>query len=124
MITGAVNVMRQAVVPLDMLDQSGAIQTEPAVVDTGFTGYITLDPQVVSSLNLTFVEVREYTLGNGADVGFNLFRAEVSWEGQRRTVLAVEAEGDALIGMSMLDGHTLTMDATIGGNVTVDRSVP
>lgn len=124
MILGTVNVLRQAIIPLDVLDQNGSIHNEPAVVDTGFTGFITLDPQIISSLNLTFIEARDYTLGNGADVSFRLFRVEISWEGQQRVVLAVEAEGDSLIGMSMLDGHILTLDASIGGTVTIDRLVP
>lgn len=52
MITGAVNDSGEAVLSLEVLNNSGARETLVAVVDTGFTGFLTLPRAVVGSLSL------------------------------------------------------------------------
>jgi hypothetical protein len=45
---------------------------------------------------------------------------DILWDGIRRDVTAMEAENDPLIGMTLLEGHRLTIDAIDGGPVTIE----
>lgn len=120
MIRGAVNEFRQVVIPLSARDDHGRQHDLSASLDTGFSGFITLPPQVIQTLQLAFLEPGYYALGDGSEVELSLFRAIVSWDGQDRIVLAVEADDDPLVGMEMVDGSMVFLDATIGGEVRIE----
>lgn len=50
MINGSVNPNLEAIVPLVVVGAGSRRQQVDAVVDTGFTGYLTLRPSVVAAL--------------------------------------------------------------------------
>ncbi len=120
MITGAVNADREAVVMLRVRGPSGQEQDVQAVVDTGFTGFLTLPPSIVAALSLVRISRGRAILANGAEALFNIYRGTVLWDGQPRIVETEEAETDPLIGMSLLYGCTLQIQATDGGTVTIE----
>jgi clan AA aspartic protease len=119
MIIGHVNAFRQPVITLSVRDANGQAQDYPATIDTGFSGFLTLAPNVIASHGLPFFETRFYTLGDGSDIEMRLYRASIFWDGQDRIVLAVEADGDAMIGMEMLEDHTLFVDVRDNGEVRI-----
>jgi hypothetical protein len=45
--------------------------------------------------------------------------AVVSWDGQDRNVMVLEANGGPLLGMSLLYGSRVTLDVVDGGPVTI-----
>lgn len=94
------------------------VQVE-ATIDTGFNGYLTLPPAVVSGLELSFVGTTLATLGDGQRASLDLFLGAVAWHGDPLDVLVLQAEGGALLGMAALEGSRLTVDVTGGGNVTI-----
>ncbi len=75
---------------------------------------------MIRELDLTFVGTAGAALGDGNDVRMDLYVAAVRWEDQLRDVLVLEASGDVLLGMAMLDGCRLTMDVEENGAVLIE----
>jgi hypothetical protein len=51
----------------------------------------------------------------------DLYRVEVMWDGETRTIDALEAGAGPLIGMSLVSGYRLQVDAVPGGEVVFKR---
>ena len=119
MIEGVVNSAYEAVIPLSLRGPAGQAQEVEAVVDTGFTGFVTLPPSLVAELGLVFMGTSEATLADGSEVSFDAYDVTVLWEGQPRDVLIDEADTTPLVGMLLLDSHNLNIDVEDGGRVVI-----
>ncbi len=119
-ISGTVTSDREAVVPLVLLDSNGQQQGVEAVLDTGFTGFLTLPHNIIVALNLTLVGNRRATLGDGSRVVLDLYLGWVIWHEQEREVLVLQAEGGALIGMSLLYGSQIILNVVEDGVLRID----
>ena len=119
MIEGAVNAYYEAVVHLPLLDSSGQTREIEAVVDTGYNGFLTLPPALVSELRLTWLGQKTLVLANGSQDVFDTYGATVLWNGEQRFVDADEADATPLIGMSLMDRHNLNIDVEDGGRVII-----
>ena len=111
---------REAIVPLTLLGSGGSRVEVEAVIDTGFTGHLTLLAEVVRSLALSgrgFVEVE---LADGSTAALEVYDARVLWRGRERLVPVYEAEGGPLVGMSLLRGSRLTVEVEPGGDVVIE----
>jgi predicted aspartyl protease len=111
---------REAVVPLAILGSDGSRVEVEAVIDTGFTGHLTLRADVVRPLALSgrgFVEVE---LADGSTAALGVDDARVLWRARERPVPGYEAEGGPLVGMSLLRGSRLTVDVEPGGEVVIE----
>jgi predicted aspartyl protease len=98
MIHGQVDSYNQAVIPLDVRTATGQWETLKLVIDTGFTGYMTLPPAGIAALQLPFQQRQTYTLGDDRDVNLDVHLATVLWDGQPRDIAVLSAEGDILGG--------------------------
>ena len=119
MIEGVVNSAYEAVIPLSLRGPAGQAQEVEAVIDTGFTGFVTLPPSLVAELGLVFMGTSEATLADGSEVSFDAYDVTVLWEGQPRDVLIDEADTTPLVGMLLLDRHNLNIDVENGGRVLI-----
>ena len=52
MIRGNVNAGRQATIPIEIRVRDGLFHSLEAVIDTGFSGHLTLDPETIKLLDL------------------------------------------------------------------------
>ncbi len=120
MISGAVSGGREAVVRLVLIGAAGQTEEIEAVIDTGFNGFLTLPPALTALLGLPFWINEQAILADGQAVLLPVYRAKVLWNGVTRDVLAMVTGDDPLIGMALLDGHRLTIDAVDGGPVTIE----
>jgi clan AA aspartic protease len=120
MITGIVK-SDEGRVRLRVKGTRGREQEVDAVIDTGFTGALTLPSLVVAALGLRWQTTDLATLGDGSQVVFDLYEAKVVWDGRVRQILVDEANGDPLLGMQLLRGHKLTMDIRPNGKITIKR---
>lgn len=68
MIQGTVTADREPIVRIVVRDTSGQDHAHDAVVDTGFTGWLTLPPSVIASLNLPWREWGAGILANGGSM--------------------------------------------------------
>jgi predicted aspartyl protease len=74
-----------------------------AVIDTGFTGALTLPAALVQALHLPWQNVVRGTLADGSTCLLELYEAALLWDRQWRPVLAVQSESAALVGMELLE---------------------
>jgi clan AA aspartic protease len=119
MITGAVNAHREATIRLAISGSGGQQQEIEAIIDTGFTGYLTLPPILVQALGLAWLCRQPGILADGSVEVFDVYIATVLWDGQPRTVEVEAADTEPLVGMSLLDRHSLRIDVLTGGVVTI-----
>jgi clan AA aspartic protease len=120
MISGTVNADREAALRLQVSGQPGQSQAIEAVVDTGFTGFLTLPLLVIANLGLTRISRGRAILANGMEEIFDIYEAQIDWDGQIRTIEADAAEVEPLIGMSMLYGYELRVRVIDGGTMTIE----
>lgn len=120
MITGQVTSDREAVISLVLFDASGERINLSAVLDTGFTAYLTLSPAQITHLGLVQVHTATVVLGDGSETIVPVYRGELQWHNQRRLIYVHETDGGALVGMSLLYGSLLTMRVIDGGEVTIE----
>lgn len=123
MIEGTVSSRREAIIPLTVFAADGLPETFEAVVDTGFTDFVTLPARVIDRLSLTPAAPLEGMLADGSIIEVMLFRASVLWDGVQRAVFVVAAEGKILVGMSLLYGYDFLMQTMDGGAVRISQSI-
>jgi clan AA aspartic protease len=121
MIQGVVNARREAVLPLVVGNGDGARKLIDAVIDTGFNGFLSLPSAVIVSINLPWSASDIVTLGDGSEALFDLYAATVIWDGQYREVDVAESETEPLVGMALLYGYRLQIDAVEGGIVRIEE---
>ena len=92
------------------------------VIDTGDTGDLSLPHEIIERLGLPMIHEEEPAmaiLADGTTRPLNLFYANVLWHGQWREVEVANFGPDPLIGMGLLQGSNLNVDAIPGGRVTI-----
>jgi clan AA aspartic protease len=119
MIQGVVMQRREAIVRLEIRGAQGLDVGIDAVLDTGFTEYLSLPRTWITALALTYLFTDAVILADGSKIGVDLFECVVIWDGQERAVTVHCMEGMPLIGMSLLYDYLLTMEVIDGGNVTL-----
>jgi clan AA aspartic protease len=119
MITGVVTNDRQAVIHLTARGPAGQEQEIEAIIDTGFDGWLSLPSSLVAGLGLVWHRRGRALLADGSESVFDIYEATVDWDGEARRVPVDEAETVPLVGMSLLEGYELIVQAQRGGNVTV-----
>lgn len=91
-----------------------------AVIDTGFTSFLSLPLSIITELDLTWHYRDVGTLGDGSEVVFELYKAAVIWDGQNMMVDIVASDAEPLVGMGLIYGFKLQVEAVEGGRVTIE----
>src|SRR5260370_5383800 len=99
----------------------GRQQEIEAVVDTGFTGWLTLPPTIIGALNLRWRTFGRGTLADGSVSLFDVFHAKVMWDGRARPVFVDAFDASPLVGMALLRSCELKMQVRARGKVTIQR---
>ena len=120
MIEGMVNSFYEPVVILTVGGPSGRTGEIEAVVDTGFTGFLTVTPALAAEFGLDFRGTSRATLADGSEVTLPVYGIAVLWDGQPRYVEADAADATPLVGMRMLDRHNLNIEVGRGGRVVIE----
>jgi clan AA aspartic protease len=120
MITGAVKA-DEARISLTVRGRKGRAQLVEAVVDSGYTGTLTLPPALITLLGLRWQSTQRATLADGSTCVFQVYVGKVVWDSKVRRILVDEANADPLIGMRLLRGHELKMQVRYRGKVTIKR---
>ena len=122
MIEGVVNAAYEPVVTLGVQGPSGQAQEIEAVIDTGFTGFLTVTPAMVTELGLRYRSRGWATLADGSEVPFDVYDVIVLWDGQPVYIEADAADTTPLVGMRLLDRHDLGIQVRDGGRVVIQAS--
>jgi clan AA aspartic protease len=119
MIHGVVSRNREATISLVIVNENRQTKLINAVIDTGYTGYLSLPSEIITELNLSWTGIDRGTLGDGSEVTFEVYAAKVIWDGEYRDIPINEAETDPLVGISLLYGYDLHIQTIEGGDVII-----
>jgi clan AA aspartic protease len=119
MMQGIVDQNCEATIRLVVGNADSQRQMIDAVIDTGFTGFLTLPFSVLVDLNLRVYRREEGILGDGSTCIFDVYRGLVIWDGELRRIDINESDTEPLVGMSLLYGYRMQLDAIEGGTVTI-----
>jgi clan AA aspartic protease len=119
-IRGSVNADYEAIIALVVRGPFGRTEQINAVLDTGFTGFLTLPASIVSALQLKWRGQAEAILGDGSTHQFDVYSASVDWDGHERPVEVDLANATPLLGMGLIAGFDLRIEAVIGGIVLIE----
>ena len=119
MIRGVVNARCEAIVRLRVRRPSGAELDVDAVVDSGFTASLTLPAAAVAALGLVRQSGGGAVLADGSVRQFDIYAAEVEWDGGWRPVLVSAVGDEVLVGMRLLAGYELRVAVVPGGAVEI-----
>jgi len=120
MIVGIVR-GREALIRLTVRGFRGRQQEIEAVVDSGYTGWLTLPSAIIAALNLRWRSVGRGILADGSVSAFDVYQAKVVWDGRVRSVFADEFDSTPLVGMALLRGYEYKMPVRARGKVTIKR---
>ncbi len=119
MMQGVVNTNCEPTISLVIVNENRQTKLIDAVIDTGYTGFLSLPKEIITALNLSWTGIDRGTLGDGSEVTFEVYAAKIIWDGEYRDIPVNEAETDPLVGMSLLYGYDLHIQAVEGGLVTI-----
>lgn len=119
MMQGYVNTNYEAIISL-VIKHNSRLKSINAVIDTGFTGFLSLPQSIIDELELPWSYSDYATLGDGSETLFDIHNGNVIWDGQFREIEINSADTDPLLGMRMLRGYRLQVDTIQGGLVTIE----
>jgi clan AA aspartic protease len=105
---------REAIVQFAVIGNQQKKQVIRAVIDTGFTGNLTLPPSMIADLELTW-----FTQQEGFRKTFDVYSGTVIWNGQLRVIEINASDTAPLVGMALLEGFELRVQAYEGGSVAI-----
>jgi clan AA aspartic protease len=119
MMQGRVNQRCEATLGIAVRNNE-TTQMVDTVIDTGFSGFLTLPSDVIATLGFSWEGRDVATLGDGTFCTFEVYIGIVIWDGQYREIYINESETIPLIGMQLLRGYDLRIQAIEGGLVTIE----
>jgi clan AA aspartic protease len=123
MMTGTVNQFLEATIQIAIRDANGREHSVHAIVDTGFSGSLTLPFETIAQLGLPWRSRGSAMLADGSFDQFDNFTAVVIWDGRPREILVEGVAVDPLIGVGLLAGFEFRMQTVSGGAVTIEPIV-
>ena len=121
MIRGAVDARWQAWIPVEVAGRDGQIHSLAAVLDTGFTGYLTLPPELIRRLDLELELQTDVTLATGVRERLDTWNGYILWHGRPRPVHILETRGTPLVGMRLMEGSQLTIQVRVNGAALIEE---
>lgn len=120
MMQGYVNANYEAVIPV-VIKNKEKTKSIRAIIDTGFTGFLSLPQSIIDELNLPWRYRNRATLGDGSETLFDIYSAMSIWNGEYCDLEVNSAETEPLIGMQLLRGYRLQIDNVEGGLVIIEK---
>ena len=121
----AVDDALEAVVTLSVQGENGAMEDVNFIIDSGYTGEMTLPQGIINRLNLGAAEYDDYEaaptvmLADGVIMMVEVYVTSVWWHDRLRSVEVDSIGSTPLIGMGLLRGSNLSVDAIPGGLATI-----
>lgn len=113
---------REAVMWVEVSSASGSETLRvKAVIDTGFTGHLTLPPAAVQSLSLPVVGSAESVLADGSLILEDICIARILWHGRERPIRVLIADAIPLLGMALLRGSDMSVRVEGNGEVPIEE---
>ncbi len=114
-----VNIL-EARVPIAVAGPSREFRELEFVVDTGFSGELTLPESLIRELRLQLYQQRRVLAANNQMIDIPSYYGLVQWHGRVLPVLVYQSENPRpLLGAAMLENCRLTVDMREGGPVAI-----
>jgi clan AA aspartic protease len=120
-IEGAVLSSLDPLVQLSVFTAAGERIPMNVLVDTGFTGSLSLPLSVVSRLGLLKIGSDSVQFGDGSVLAADLYEVDIEWDGLRRTIYADAFGAELLIGTELLRDYELFIRFYNGGPVRLTK---
>ena len=129
MIRGQVSIRRdasqlEARITIDIAGDDRIFRSVEAVIDTGFTGAISLPESVAHELGLRSARAERVTLADGRSVRADVHAARILWHGQPLDVRVQTLGNYPMIGTALLANCHLAIDWWDGGEVVIEERIP
>jgi clan AA aspartic protease len=121
LLTGKINSRLEAVVKLWLRGPEGRVLETEAILDTGFSGSLSLTQEMVAELGLYPEGQMLGVMADGRETFFPVYKAIILWHGQPQITYVSAVENDPLLGMGMLHGSELAMQVVEGGEVFIEE---
>lgn len=119
MITGYLSPRLEPLIPLTVRNNQGQSWTTEAVIDTGFNDFLSINPEIISALNLEPVGSLTVELADGTVRDVNYYPLYIEWLGADRFIMAQEGSGPPLVGMILLLDCELNITVQYQAAVTI-----
>jgi clan AA aspartic protease len=119
MISGRVE-NRQALVPITYRLPGQPDLILEHIVDTGFTGELTLPPAAITAMELLFAYDEDIKLANDSREQVPVHIATILWHGQDLAVRVFATGRRPLFGTALMDRKELVIQFADNGLVTID----
>jgi clan AA aspartic protease len=120
MIVGTVNSSLEPTVRVTVRNATGSDHEIEAVVDTGFTGSLTLPTSVIAAFGLPWRIRHTVRLGDGSTDFYDVHAGIILWDGTVRHISVEAANTRPLLGMELISGCLLQIEAFPGGRVIIE----
>ena len=121
MIMGIINDRLELKVAIEISNEDGAFESVEAVLDTGFGGDLTLPIDAVERLGLKYSRRVPLILAGDQRMECVVYKGFVKWFGRTREIHVIAAEGQPLLGMTLLDGCKITIRVRPGGEALIEE---
>ena len=122
MITGRVNELHQATIPIEIaIPTTSDLRSYAAIIDTGLDHFLMIPRAVVIQLGYRITGTDEMVMGNEQRHEFGRSYVAILWDGEPRAVPALVSESETLVGVRLLAGYYLTAAMVPGGRVTLTK---
>jgi clan AA aspartic protease len=119
MIRGTVTARNEAVVRVRVGGPNDVSAELDVLVDTGCSSSMLLPRETVSALGLKRHAKSKAVLADGSERRFDVYRADVEWNGHWQSIFVSSIGDEPVIGMRLLGGHRLVADVAPGGEVSI-----
>jgi clan AA aspartic protease len=109
-----------ALIAIPFLVPTGNYQDIECVIDTGFSGFLTLPPQDVATLQLPLVFYTQAHLADHSEVRLPVYEGTILWNDTEINVNVLATGERPLLGTALLKGHELRIQFTDDGFVTIE----
>lgn len=102
--------------------ERSAIEIE-CVIDTGFEGFLTLPPAVITDLRLPYIAPLRANLADNSRIVTSVYQVTIVWSGVEREIPVLAMGRRPLIGTALLEEYHLSIDFGEGGTVLIDNII-
>jgi clan AA aspartic protease len=120
MMFGVVSDNCEAIIKVAVGRADGPKVTIDALIDTGFTSFLSLPIAMIESLGLPWHFSDTGTLGDGSEIVFEIYTGNIIWDGQSQVIDVVASEAMPLVGMGLLYGFKFQVEVVEGGVITIE----
>ncbi len=123
MIRGRIDERLEPLVKVSILDGHDIAHSLEFILDTGFSGHLTLPSDVIDRLGLSYSGQRAVAVADGFVHNVDVFTARVLWHETWKPVFVIRLDSSPLLGMRSLLGCRLSMNVCAGGRVVVEETL-